>query len=277
MSVRLLIFTASHIECLERIENGLKPMLASVHRLDGFDKHYISLSHDESMQDAVAELIDLFQTYPRLHVTMHDQHKRQFDHFAYLRSKVKPSGSDRVMLMDDDDILVTIPDTKGCFTGQQLIADEKAQYEFGSDPTAIASKCTRIETDLSGFTVTADVLDDYFTEHRSTIASCSVEDCYFMKFVELQQNTTKPIEPFVIHQSTAVPNDKREWIKQNESELSVFSEETKQLQNTTAQLQIEIDDLKRILKQRQTAVKRLRNDIDDFNHKRLRENDNLKL
>lgn len=237
------IFTASHIETVNRIEHGMKPMLESLTKWkDSFTTHFISLSYEEDMKVEIESLKQFVLKYPWVCLDVHDTPKRQFEHFQYLMTKTL--DCDSIMLLDDDDLVIQFPCIQPniCYLGNQWILESSDFSNIKSIDEKI-SMCSKHSVDLSGFTIPMVILKTYFESVRTTKDQHVTEDCTFMQYIESNYPAVLINPPFILRQVNVVPNIHKTWVKRNRKELDDLNTILMNIKKDIQNLSDQYDDL----------------------------------
>ena len=142
----LHVLCASHIEFPERLKT-LVMMVKSLKRHLSYVDFYLSISCDDGFDvwptcDEIKTLVDNF------HVFVHDEHLYQFAHYECLFEEFTFANDDKIMFMDDDDLLISAPPiTEDIATGVHAIPDS-------SDLTIDDYKFNETDEDVQDFSGT---------------------------------------------------------------------------------------------------------------------------
>ena len=209
-----VVITASHIDCEER-KGFLKKAINSVLLLN-VSKHFISLSTKEGI---VAPKKEELSNDERLEIIYSEKRLFQFDHIERLLSKI--NDDDKVIMLDDDDLLLEIP-KEDIVKGQQWIPflSQRPSKELEqADHTFPFEKVCEKISDLSGYTMTGSILKEYFAQREFPASGIlgekldnmfkNLEDCRFMNFIDMK-GAVKPEKPFVFRRIWSNP---RSWFR----------------------------------------------------------------
>lgn len=149
----------------------------------------------------------------------------QFDHYALLEKELPIADNDRVILLDDDDILLPgILKETGSFVGYQILADNEnvgdfTEYLISHPATDIEIHQQRLVTDLSGTTTSGYHFKQYFMQRpnlwiriKDPVSASlmriaqTLEDTSYMNYIESLPDCHKCQHPFVIHRLKDQPS-----------------------------------------------------------------------
>lgn len=198
----LYIWITSHIDSLERLEI-LKLTLDSISR-QKIDLVVISISFESDLNFdsniVKLELLEFIQTIQFVFI-FSESKLFQFGHYRKIYELYKIEQNNRVIFLDDDDLLLSLPDEYNSdknVLSKQYINKTYEQKHFNVDQINSSDKSNfHIDTDFSGCSCLISKLGSYFKLNRDIIAD-SLEDTKFMEFL---QNDTHliPEIPFIFH------------------------------------------------------------------------------
>ena len=227
----LYVFTASHIDCAERLTH-IRRMIDSVrsinlpHSITSL-RHYISMSSNFPIKDNWLSHFPKAQCHYHLEIMYKSKRLCQFDHLQSLFEHVEPYDHDLIMFMDDDDLLLSFPALAlaGPVRGFQWIpyddnVPDMAQINHEYDGYA---KTCYSGVDFSGYTMKSYLAKTYFDKrcrdnycgepgtelHELRSIAKNLEDCPFMHFSD-DNDAIAPDMPFVFHRLWENP---RSWLK----------------------------------------------------------------
>lgn len=219
LSMKLFAITASHISSVDRWVKGLIPVLESIDSQDEISGHYLSLSRDECI---TKDMISQLSRFKKTTVTVQDEKLYQFDHLAKIIYRYDFSPDDRLMIVDDDDLVLSLPNWKEhrVIQGIQYVPKDGLDADFVEGITItnfhnIKDQC-RVVDDLSGYIAPFSIVWIYF-ENRGSISSrksksitlSHIEDTQYMDFLD-SKIPHKPI-PFIFHK---LWGDLSTWVKE---------------------------------------------------------------
>lgn len=193
----IVVLTASHLDCPER-KNLLRKAIASVLSL-GVNRHLISISANADI--VIGEL----SSDPRVEVTVAEKRLRQFEHLERLKDKVH--DEDKVIMLDDDDLLLAVPAGRIVRGNQWMTKGMTSELAHIDHTFSRFSETCETVADFSGYTMPGKIFKQYF-ETRSKISGYdNLEDCRFTNFIDAQGAVKAPF-PFVFRRLWANP---RSW------------------------------------------------------------------
>lgn len=138
---------------------------------------------------------------------------QQFDHYDLLSKELSIDDEDRVILLDDDDILLSnILKEKGSFVGYQILMDNQdvtqlSEY-FTRNPDIDKNRINpqRLVTDLSGTTTSGYYFKQYFNHRPQLDYARDLEDTSYMNYIESLPDCHPCSQPFVIHRLKENPS-----------------------------------------------------------------------
>ncbi len=151
-------------------------------------------------------------SFSRGEVIVRSEPLLQFDHYALLEKELTIADDDRIILLDDDDILLPgILKETGSFVGYQILADNEnvgdfTEYLISHPTTDIEIHQQRLVTDLSGTTTSGYHFKQYFTQRPNLWIVQSLEDTSYMNYIESLPDCHKCQHPFVIHRLKDQPS-----------------------------------------------------------------------
>lgn len=210
----LFVLTGSHISSMERFEDGL---MLTVQNVASFypkiNHHYISLSIDDKLD---SKIIERLKSYPHLTILHQSDKTLQFDHLEKIIKHREFKPDDLIMMLDDDDIILELPEGK-LIKGVQYIPDNSSDQEATAfqkmvDKTFEGEWISKsiVATDFSGYTAPYSIVKKYFDNRpfydKSIygIAMASMEDIDYMKFLDKEGAIDH--KPFIFHKLWAVGN-----------------------------------------------------------------------
>ena len=152
-------------------------------------------------------------SFSRGEVILRSKPLQQFDHYDLLAKELPISDQDRVILLDDDDILLpNILEETGSFVGKQILVDTgdvtgSCEY-FNQNPdiSKIGIHEQRLVEDFSGTTTSGLYFKQYFTQRPDLWLGRSLEDTSYMNYIETLPDCKKCKIPFVIHRLKDKPS-----------------------------------------------------------------------
>lgn len=146
-------------------------------------------------------------------IILRDKALQQFDHYECLAKELPIQDDDRVLVLDDDDLL--LPNTplsdQGSYVGMQILVDDEVvttTYDLLSRcpiiHQVIVEAKIRVVDDLSGTTTNGRSFKEYFTTKRPRIKI--MEDTVYMNYIEKLETGKKYPTPFVIHRLKSSPS-----------------------------------------------------------------------
>lgn len=148
----------------------------------------------------------------------------QFDHYALLEKELPIADDDRVILLDDDDILLpNILEETGSFVGYQILVDNQdvtdtCKYFITHPKRDISIHQQRLVTDLSGTATSGEHFKQYFKQRSNRQADKNplvatlmqmvqtLEDTTYMEYIESLPDCHPCQHPFVIHRLKDEPS-----------------------------------------------------------------------
>ena len=157
-------------------------------------------------------------SFSRGEVILRSKALQQFDHYNLLAKELPIADEDRVILLDDDDILFpNILDETGSFVGSQILADDKDVTRFSEylmnkpDISKIQINPQRLVTDFSGTTTSGYHFKQYFVNRPQLGLALSLEDTSYMEYIEGLPDYHPCQRPFVLHR---LKNKPSLWLQQ---------------------------------------------------------------
>lgn len=148
----------------------------------------------------------------------------QFDQYALLAQELPIAKEDKVVLLDDDDLLLPWAlEEEGSFVGLHVLAEDALTSDLlkimQKDSTAIQEVVTkaikqRIVDDFSGTTTSGDYFLSYFQQRKPRIKS--LEDTDYMNYIETLPDLVGLKRPVVIHRLKDQPSL---WMKRLKEEV----------------------------------------------------------
>ncbi len=168
----LYCWTASHINVHARLVWLLQDLIPSIQCASEVARHYISISFlNENWQKEFTQAI---QYYKNITVIYQNSQLSQFDHLDRIFKAYQFNEDDKILFMDDDDILVYIP--REYATYDVLLGVQELMPTVPGDRSLVI-------TDFSGFTAKYELVMHYFRDRDSTQYGC-LEDCRFTRCVQ---------------------------------------------------------------------------------------------
>lgn len=249
----LVILTASHITSLNKFNNGLIPMLESIHRFDEIKEHYLSISSTIDLD------LSVLSKYPKLKIIKSSVPLKQFQHLSNIIKTINFSDNEYIMMIDDDDILLQIPEKckeRKSIKGIQYVPTlnnstdntETIGYQNFED---IRKKCT-VENDFSGYCSTFKIIKEYF-ENIKTDCKDSFDNVFLtlgdLKYMDhLDKFGAVSVMPFIYHklwyQESNWSDTLSEEMKECEDEVRGLKEKLNLMQEHHIKLKDNISDLK---------------------------------
>lgn len=198
----IYIWIASHIDSLERLEM-LKLTLDSVSK-QKIDLVVISISFERNLNldsnIVKLELLEFIKNITFIFV-FSEVKLKQFEHYRKIYELYKDEQNNRVIFLDDDDLLLSLPDEydsdKNVLSKQYINKTYEQKY-FNVDQINSSDKSKfHIDIDFSGCSCLIFKLESYFNL-KSDIIADSLEDTKFMKFLQNDIHLI-PETPFIFH------------------------------------------------------------------------------
>jgi len=163
--MKLIVITGSHISSVDRFYKGLIPTLEAIHAHEDVTAHYISMSKDDCIKD---EMMASLSRFPKTTILLQYKKLFQFDHLAKIVYSQHFASSDRIMVIDDDDLLLSLPDWRkhSIIQGIQFVPVSITDADTIESVTvanfdAVKSGC-QVVNDLSGYTAPFHLFWSYF-------------------------------------------------------------------------------------------------------------------
>jgi hypothetical protein len=182
----MFVITACRIDTLDRLQK-LLACIASVERFTELS-HFISVNQ--------SELLPLLPTTSvRCKIYKHKFNMSQFNHLEFLINKLCgfSDPSVPVMVLDDDDMLLRIPELQDGFCRGVQYAGTDVNWSNVLETVPFF----KVQTDLSGYTTPLAIWKKYFQDY-SKFYYDSLQDEHFRSWVDkLILKTGYTMEPFI--------------------------------------------------------------------------------
>lgn len=186
---------------------------------------YISISFNNKKEYTKYEkYIKLLQNKykEKLKLFLHFTQLLQFQHYEFLSDKLYIDDTDRILFIDDDDLLLTKPPDYNIVPGMQYLSniietDFTKFYMKHEIPELIKIHKFRIVNDFSGYICTYSIFKDFFKkytfnfDYKSDLLKkfqLNLIDCTFMTYIDDLITIQNKIEPFIFHRIWSVPERK---------------------------------------------------------------------
>jgi hypothetical protein len=151
----------------------------------------------------------VFPEKPNFTFIYRDKPLFQFDHYELLAQELPIADDDRVMLLDDDDLLLpnAWQDPGGSYIGKQVLVESPSCADVALvPPEEIERHCHhhRIVTDLSGTTTSGKHYKRYFQQREALVKM--LEDTTYMRYLEKQDDLLVRKDVFVVHRLKEEPS-----------------------------------------------------------------------
>jgi hypothetical protein len=223
-------------------------------------KVIVSISGDPKCIDAI-----IAQCPPNATIKVRTERQFQMDHYKLLLDETKLQDEDLVIFLDDDDLLLKVPDniTVGCI-GYQYIGvdpDNTSRYKFNDIANSenisdiIHNNKMLIEQDFSGTMLSIKYSRKYF-KTRKSIAQ-QLEDVELMNFIEDLPGVTILKTPNTFHRIKEGPSL---W---STEVINIVQEEQKRIEESKGKL-IEIEKKLQLIQEQQREIAELHQKFRDL-------------
>lgn len=159
--------------------------------------------------------------YNKIGFFIHYKKLFQFQHILFLSQNINLKSKDRILFIDDDDLLLSIPPEYDIVPGIQYLSNitETDFTNFYIQHEIISLlKTTKLQivNDFSGYICTVDILKQFFKinnfnfnfENKTQKFLLNLIDCKFMNYIDsINTSLIKP-SPFIFHRIWSVPERK---------------------------------------------------------------------
>ncbi len=237
---RIISWTGSYINTLGRallIQYTIDSLQAQA-----ITEIQISMFIKPELQEFLAPWLTKIKSNERIKLHLQTKKFSQFDHLAYLCERHNGADEDMILFMDDDDLLLELPEWNSydVLQGMQYIPIQTSDLDgtsFMNHEQVLEIKpewSSRwdVMEDFSGYQARFRIVKQYFelciakeVVKRNRIADCpklavlenfrsGLEDCDFMKYLDEQSKRNTP-KAFIFHrlwEDATEPTQTRAWL-----------------------------------------------------------------